>query len=304
MTRRLMAAAMMLFLAGSASGVELMKWERIPLQIPLTVGQERIVFVDKNVRVGFPPSLNNRLRIQSSGGAVYLDASDAFPVTRLELQDKENGEIILLDVSATAGKASREPVKVVYDGDVSSETTSDNQKVSSAGDSTGRKRSNGDSSASPALAHKEPPKLNAPVPVVLTRYAAQSLYGPVRTVEPVPGISPVSLKLSDRITTLYPTAPVSVAPLAAWSLQGSSVIALQVRNQSADKVVLDPRAVEGNFVTATFQHRWLGRAGSPEDTTVLYLVTQGRPEGAFIAEPALPQIGGKPSSKSTRRSRQ
>ncbi|EBS3611268.1 hypothetical protein DPD44_25730 [Salmonella enterica subsp. enterica serovar Poona] len=54
--------------------VELMKWERIPLQVPLTVGQERIVFVDKNVKVGFPASLDGKLRIQSSGGAVYLDA--------------------------------------------------------------------------------------------------------------------------------------------------------------------------------------------------------------------------------------
>lgn len=37
-----------------ANATELMKWERIPLQIPLNVDQERIIFVDKNVRVGFP----------------------------------------------------------------------------------------------------------------------------------------------------------------------------------------------------------------------------------------------------------
>ncbi|SVL71214.1 PFL_4704 family integrating conjugative element protein [Klebsiella pneumoniae] len=80
-----------LILSGAADAVELMKWERIPLQVPLTVGQERIVFVNKNVRVGFPPALNNKLRIQSTGGVVYLDASEAFPVTRLELQNKENG---------------------------------------------------------------------------------------------------------------------------------------------------------------------------------------------------------------------
>lgn len=30
-----------------AGADELMKWERIPLQIPLKVGQERVVFVDK-----------------------------------------------------------------------------------------------------------------------------------------------------------------------------------------------------------------------------------------------------------------
>ncbi len=33
--------------AGGAD--EFMKWERIPLQIPLQVGLERVVFVDKNV---------------------------------------------------------------------------------------------------------------------------------------------------------------------------------------------------------------------------------------------------------------
>ncbi|WP_256743293.1 DUF3438 family protein, partial [Cronobacter sakazakii] len=31
------------------------------------------------------PALNDKLRIQSSGGVVYLDAKEAFPVTRLEL---------------------------------------------------------------------------------------------------------------------------------------------------------------------------------------------------------------------------
>lgn len=96
------------------SALELMKWERIPLQVPLNVGQERIVFVDKNVRVGFPPSLSGKLRIQSSGGSVYLSASEPFPSTRLQLQDVENGEVILLDISAVEGKNVREPVQVVY----------------------------------------------------------------------------------------------------------------------------------------------------------------------------------------------
>ncbi|MET5489553.1 TIGR03749 family integrating conjugative element protein [Klebsiella variicola] len=272
-----------LFLPGMASAVELMKWERIPLQVPLTVGQERIVFVNKNVRVGFPPTLNSKLRIQSTGGAVYLDASEAFPVTRLELQDKENGELILLDVSAAPGKTTREPVKIVYDGEVATATARDKQSVSSDGDSTGRGAQQTDNQT--AKADRKPAKLNAPLPVVLTRYAAQNMYGPLRTVESVPGISPVSLKLPSSISTLMPSEPVSVTPMAAWSLQGSSVIALQVRNRSSGKVILDPRALEGQFMTATFQHRWLGRAGTPEDTTVLYLVTSGRPEGAFIAEP-------------------
>lgn len=282
----------LMLVSGAARAVELMKWERIPLQVPLTVGQERIVFVNKNVRVGFPSALNDKLRIQSNSGAVYLDAKEAFPVTRLELQNVENGEIIILDVSASAGKTVREPVKIVYDGEVATASASDKQTVSSNGDSTGRQLS---AEAKPET--RRPAKLGAPLPVVLTRYAAQNLYGPPRTVEPVPGISPVSLKLPSRITTLMPSEPVSVTPMAAWSLQGSSVIALQVRNRSAGKVILDPRVPEGQFTTATFQHRWLGRAGTPEDTTVLYLVTTGRPEGAFIAEPPLPATEAGKGSK-------
>lgn len=275
--------------------VELMKWERIPLQIPLTVGQERIVFVEKNVRVGFPPTLNDKLRVQSTGGAVYLEAKGEFPVTRLQLQDKANGEVILLDVSAAAGKTVREPVKVVYDGEVATAISVSDQKVSGSGKSTG---SAGQSGGEPVSATRTPPKLNAPLPVVLTRYAAQSVYGPIRTVEPVPGISPVSLKLPGHITTLMPAEAVTITPLAAWSLQGSSVVAMQVRNRSSDKIVLDPRRLQGQFLSAAFQHRWLGRAGTPEDTTVLYLVTAGRPEGALIAElpepvPEKSRSGGK-----------
>lgn len=286
----------LMLISGTTRAVELMKWGRIPLQIPLTVGQERIVFVNKNVRVGFPPALNDKLRIQSNGGAVYLDAKEAFPVTRLELQNVENGEIIILDVSASAGKSVREPVKIVYDGEVATASASDKQTVSSNGDSTGRQPS-----AESKSETRKPVKLSAPLPVVLTRYAAQNMYGPLRTVEPVPGISPVSLKLPSSITTLMPSEPVNITPMAAWSLQGRSVIALQVRNRSAAKVILDPRILQGQFTTATFQHRWLGRAGTPEDTTVLYLVTTGRPESGFIAEPPLSATEtGKGSKRSSR----
>jgi hypothetical protein len=58
-------------------------------------------------------------------------------VTRLQLQDKANGEIILLDVSATPGKTVREPVKVVYDGEVATATSVVDQKVSGSGNSKG-----------------------------------------------------------------------------------------------------------------------------------------------------------------------
>ncbi|EEI9429033.1 TIGR03749 family integrating conjugative element protein [Salmonella enterica subsp. diarizonae] len=122
-----------------------------------------------------------------------------------------------------------------------------------------------------------------------------TVYAPLRTVEALPGVHPLPLRLPSHLTTLYPSEPVDIRPLASWGRGEYSVVALKVRNTGSGKVVTDPRALTGRFVAATFQHRWLGPAGQPEDTTTLYLVIQGRPEAAFIAEPAVttPATKGK-----------
>ncbi|MDE9544486.1 TIGR03749 family integrating conjugative element protein [Xenorhabdus bovienii] len=258
--------SLLLFSLG-AKADELVKWERIPLSIALKVGQERIIFVDRNVRVGLSPSLSDKLRVQSAGGAVYLKASHAFSPTRLQLQDSENGEIILLDITATK-MGPTEPVRILYPDE----------------------KNSAPKEGSP---HQRKSALSAPAPVILTRYAAQQLYAPLRTVEPVTGIHPVSLHLPGSITTLYPSEPIAVSPLAGWGVQNYTVVALKLRNTAKRNITLDPRALQGQFVAATFQHRWLGEAGTPEDTTVLYLVTRGQPDNAFIPEPVTVKPGGR-----------
>lgn len=260
-----------------AQAEELMKWARIPLPIPLAVGKERVLFADKNVRVGFPPALNGKLRVQSSGGAVYLKADAAFPSTRLQLQDVETGEIILLDVTA-GEKGPSEPVRIVYSGEVTTVSSSHDTPVATRGNNAASGADDG------TQAKRKKVTYNAPLPVVLTRYAAQSLYGPLRTVEAVPGIHPVNPHLPKHITTLYPSEPVVITPLGGWGIGSRSVVALKVQNTASRNITLDPRVLQGQFVTATFQHRYLGPVGTPEDTTTLYLVTAGRPDGAFVAE--------------------
>lgn len=96
--------------------VEILRWERLPLPVPLVVGQERVVFIDRNVRVGVPASVGDHLRVQSAGGAIYLRASEPIPPTRLQLQDVESGALILLDIAAEPakdGQAPLEPVRIV-----------------------------------------------------------------------------------------------------------------------------------------------------------------------------------------------
>ncbi|MNN82017.1 hypothetical protein D3C81_1989040 [compost metagenome] len=46
-------------------------------------------------------------------------------------------------------------------------------------------------------------------------------------------------------------------------------------NRGPGKVALDPRHLQATLYAATFQHADLGLAGTPEDTTVAYLVTRG-----------------------------
>lgn len=191
--------------------------------------------------------------------------------------------MILLDISAEEGKNVLEPVSLVYQGEVSSSTgNNDVAATDNQTPKTGERQS---------TSKPKEKQSTTPLPVALTRYAAQSLYAPSRTIEPLSGVHSISLALPDKLTSLLPSESVEVRPLAAWGLQGYSVVALILRNQSAEKVLLDPRRLQGNFYSATFQHRWLGASGTPEDTTTVYLVTKGRPDVAFLPEPVKAKTG-------------
>ncbi|MEH6498331.1 MAG: TIGR03749 family integrating conjugative element protein [Pseudoalteromonas distincta] len=250
-------------LANAAQAVDILRWERLPLAVPLVVDQERIVFIDRNVRVGVPASISDRLRVQSAGGAVYLRASEPIEPTRLQLQDTDTGALILLDIAArpvVEGEPELEPVRIV-------------------------ERAVAQEQADETL--KQPPApRETPIPVVLTRHAAQQLYAPLRTVEAMPGIMRVNLRGNLNLDTLLPTLAVQGVALASWRLEDLWLTAVRLSNSSSDWLELDPRALQGDFVSATFQHPTLGPRGLPEDTTVVYLVTRGH----GLAQSLLPAI--------------
>ena len=106
-----------------AQAVELMHWERLPLAVPLVINQERVIFVDEDVRVGVPSTLTGKLRVQSTGGTLYLRASEIIAPTRLQLQSVSTGEIILLDIAATPGDQPLEPVRIVKNAQVQASET-------------------------------------------------------------------------------------------------------------------------------------------------------------------------------------
>lgn len=230
----------------AAGAVEVKYWDRLPLAVLLTVGQERVLMLDEDVRVGLPNAIAGKLRVQSVGGTVYLRAAESLPPTRLQLQSVKSGDIILIDIEALEGSEALEPVKIVAQAP-----------------------------APDVKAAKDTAPAATPVPVVLTRYAAQNLYAPLRTVAPLPGVRRVPLIDSTAFSSLLPTERVSIKALAAWRLGDYWVTAVKIVNRGPGEVALDPRHLQATLYAATFQHADLGLAGTPEDTTVAYLVTRG-----------------------------
>ena len=261
-------------LASTAQAIEILHWQRLPLAIPLVVGQERVIFIDHTVRVGVPGGVGDHLRVQSADGAIYLRANTPLPPTRLQLQDVTSGALILVDIDAApakAGEPALEPVRIVADDASTSPSGKPSTNTANANDSD---------------VTKTPPPRDTPVPVVLTRYAAQNLYAPLRTVEPIAGITRVTVRRDLALDTLLPTLPVQARALAAWRLDDTWVTAVQLTNTATHWLDLDPRLLQGDFVAATFQHPDLGPAGQSTDTSVVYLVTQGH----GLAESLLPVI--------------
>ncbi|AZL69444.1 MULTISPECIES: TIGR03749 family integrating conjugative element protein [Pseudomonas] len=245
----------------AVGAVEVKYWDRLPLAVPLTVGQERVLMLDEDVRVGMPNAITSKLRVQSVAGTVYLRAAEALPPTRLQLQSVKTGDIILIDIEALEGSETLEPVKIVAQVQV---PDAENKK-----------------DAAPSA---------TPVPVVLTRYAAQNLYAPLRTVAPLPGVRRVPLTDSIAFSTLLPTERVSIKALAAWRLGDYWVTAVKIVNRGPSKVTLDPRHLQATLYAATFQHADLGLAGTPEDTTVAYLITRGSDlKHAMLLPPPKPE---------------
>ncbi|MQT57281.1 DUF3438 family protein, partial [Pseudomonas sp. FSL R10-0399] len=105
-------------------------------------------------------------------------------------------------------------------------------------------------------------------------------------VESVPGVTRVNLRRHLPLDALLPTLPVQARAIVAWRLDDLWVTAVRLANRSTRRLALDPRELQGDFTTATFQHSALGPVGTPEDTSVVYLVTRGH----GLAESLLPAV--------------
>jgi integrating conjugative element protein (TIGR03749 family) len=114
--------------------------------------------------------------------------------------------------------------------------------------------------------------------VDLTRFAAQSLYAPKRLIKNINLIRiPINTKQAVRLftcsTALTCNGNVLARPIAAWQSPRLYISAVLLKNTTQQQIVLDPRDLLGAWKAATFHFNRLGKANSPEDTSVVYLVS-------------------------------
>ncbi|MCX8578702.1 TIGR03749 family integrating conjugative element protein [Gilliamella sp. B2776] len=244
----------------NAIAVELITWDRTPIKITINQNDERMVILERNISVGLPISLQAKLRVQSLGGVLYLKSNAPFTETRLMLKDLESGEIILIDLTGNGpSKKKLETIKITTEDEANLKKIEENYTT----------------------VHDEQA---LPTPVLLTRYAAQNYYAPLRAIEKVPGIKQISMSLPPILTRLVPQLPITAEPKSVWRLKNYEVVAIKLVNYSKGYVNLDARLLQGNFYSATFQHNILGPQGEPADTTMLYIVTKGKVINAFLPE--------------------
>ncbi|WP_018995394.1 TIGR03749 family integrating conjugative element protein [Thioalkalivibrio sp. ALJ2] len=247
--RPILAIALIAALSGPVSAIagdspDRITWDGTPVQVTLPVGQERMIrFPAGHVRVGLPPHIDDQVRVFSNDGIVYLKAQSSFGSARAVIADVESGATFMLDLSAEEGARANEVV-IHRPG-------SRRDHATDAPDS-------------------EPDHQNLDY-VALTRFAAQSLYGPSRLAPQMPGVRQVSL--NQEPVRLVRGAAVTAEPLAAWRGGRWYVTAVKLRNATESPVTLDPRDLRGDWLTATFQHARLHPAGHEADTTAVYVVS-------------------------------
>lgn len=228
-------------------------WDGTPVRVVLPVGEERLVrFPAGHVRVGLPPHVDDRIRVFSNEGIVYLQARETFGPARAVIEDVQSGARFMLDLSAEQGGTAHELV-------IHRPGTGQEHRAESA-----------------EGAGADHPNLDY---VSLTRFAAQSLYGPARLAPRMPGVRQVSLNRDSL--QLVRGAAVRAEPLAAWRGGDRYVTAVQLTNVTEAPVILDPRDLRGEWRTATFQHARLQPAGHEADTTAAYLVSDRPFEESF-----------------------
>lgn len=230
-------------------------WDGVPILISLSVGKEILLSFDGDVRVGVPSALYQSASIDSLRGTIYITANKPFESQRLQVERLRDGMRMLIDVRAQDGITTASKVDIVT---ADEKTTLDETK------------------ATQDALEQHVNRVTMPIPTLLVRYAYQNIYSPSHAIEPLPGVTRVTMQIVPDIQAqAFPLWPVTAKPVAAWSLGGYTVTAVTLTHKNNDTLELDPRQVTAALYGATFAFPDLGPAGTDSAISTAFLVSKG-----------------------------
>lgn len=235
-------------------------WDHIPITITLPLNQEKIIKFPNPVELGIPLNIKQDLTVQNNAGWLYLTARKSFPITRVEVKDTVTNSIILLNLSADkSGRA--EAVTINYPKNNIQKSSDLPQQPLQGG-----------------LAY-----------ITLTRFAEQQLYAPERLQKNPYNIQLVnsyidkkgSINQSQWFYGLFTDNSTVNIPWAEWHGGDFYVTAVLVRNQLPEPLDLTKNLpllcgrLEHVWQAVAFFPSWqLGKAGSLNDTTMAFLISE------------------------------
>ncbi|MCR4535526.1 TIGR03749 family integrating conjugative element protein [Shewanella xiamenensis] len=230
-------------------------WDGVPISISLPVGKEMLLSFDGDVRVGVPSALYQSASIDSLRGTIYITANKPFESQRLQVERLRDGMRMLIDVRAQDGITTASQIDIV---------------------TTDEKKTIDETKATQGALEQHVNRVAMPIPTLLVRYAYQNIYSPSHAIEPLPGVTRVTMQIVPDIQAqAFPLWPVTAKPVAAWSLGGYTVTAVTLTHKNNDTLELDPRQVTAALYGATFAFPDLGPAGTDSAINTAFLVSKG-----------------------------
>jgi integrating conjugative element protein (TIGR03749 family) len=220
-----------------------------PIHIKIPINKEVMFAFDNEIQqIGFKENISNKIQSESIDTRWWLKAKSLIDNEKILVKDK-NGKIIVFLISSFIANKDT--------------TINKNYHVVSKKNTISK--------------IKKPLQQNKKLSLAdLTRFASQKLYAPKRLIKDI-GLNeiPVSTTPIDIFSCHRSTICVDTIATPIFSYESSDkyISAIKIVNNSNQVFYLDHRDVIGDFIAATFQFEKIDIKDSPNDITVLYVIS-------------------------------
>jgi integrating conjugative element protein (TIGR03749 family) len=221
--KRLLALiSLLVSIQSFAFDAEHVLWDKIPIALDLSLNQERLIHFPQAITI-VDNEAGNKIAILKVQDTLYLKGKETFTNKRLLVQLMPQGEVIILNLSASRQISASKPIEILLEN---KEETTNHAEQETAN-------------------HFD---LNA---ITLSRFAIQSLYAPQRLLVIPEHVSRVPMQTRRQIN-LISGASIKARPLISWQGGSLYVTAVELKNLLTKEVIVDPRHMVGYWQTATF----------------------------------------------------